>query len=300
MALLEDLSTKFELNQQLMESFIKSAPYRYKFHSINKRHGGQREIAQPVKSLKIVQRWVVKHYLSKYPIHKIVATAYIKHKSIKDFAEPHKNNAFLLKLDFSNFFNSIKLADFYQFCNEKQVPEEDREFLGLLLFCKRKDDCYLSIGAPSSPCLSNILMYEFDTKVFEFCKENNIIYTRYADDLAFSTNKTYILEDKLLNFITTLCSEISYPKNLKINDEKTIFTSKKYNRTLTGLVISNNGSISIGRNKKRKLRAMAHKAKLEQLSSEQRRTLIGQIAFLKSIDLTFANQLEEKYLNNSD
>lgn len=253
MAILQTLSEKFQLHEQSMRSFINSAPYKYKIHFISKRHGGRREIAQPVKSLKIVQRWVVKHYLSKYPIHKVVATAYIKHKNIKNFAEPHKNNAFLLKLDFINFFNSIKLADFYQFCDENKIPEEDKEILGLLLFYKHKDDCYLSIGAPSSPCLSNILMFEFDTKVFEFCKENNIIYTRYADDLAFSTNQPHILKDKLLNFISALCNQIDYPKKLKINDQKTIFTSKKHNRTLTGLVISNNGNISIGRNKKTRI-----------------------------------------------
>ena len=300
MTILQNLSEKFQLHEQSMRSFISSAPYKYKIHFISKRHGGQREIAQPVKSLKIVQRWIVKHYLSQYPIHRIVATAYIKDKNIKNFATPHKNNAFLLKLDFSNFFNSIKLSDFYQFCDEHNICEEDKNILGSLLFFKHKDDCYLSIGAPSSPYLSNILMFEFDTKVFEFCRENNIIYTRYADDLAFSTNEPYILKDKLLNFIIPLCNQISYPKNLEINTQKTIFTSKKHNRTLTGLVISNDGNISIGRDKKRELRAMAHKAKLKQLPPEQMGTLMGKIAFLKSIDPDFANQLEEKYINNSE
>lgn len=300
MSVFEELLDKFNLDTHTLEIFIQTAPNKYKFHKITKRHGGLREIAQPVKSLKIVQRWLIKRYLSKYPIH-YVATAYIKNKSIKDFALPHKDNSYLLKLDFKNFFNSITISDFYKFCIHKSLQEEDKNILGLLLFCKNEqDEYYLSIGAPSSPILSNILMYEFDSKVFEYCKLNNIIYTRYADDLAFSTNTPNILCEKLLPYIIALCPTLSYPKNLTINTEKTIFTSKKHNRTLTGLVISNDGNISIGRDKKRKLRAMAHKAKLKQLLPEQRGTLIGKIAFLKSIDPDFAKQLEEKYLKNSE
>lgn len=302
MNILKDLATKFQLHEESMKSFIHSAPYRYKFHEIHKRHGGTREIAQPVKSLKIVQRWIIRNYLSQLPIHPIVAVAYVKNKNIKDFAEPHKNNCFLLKLDFKNFFNSIKLSDFNEYCKENNISEENARNLGMLLFCKNKEnnEYYLSIGAPSSPVLSNILMAKFDNLVFDFCKQNGIIYTRYADDLAFSTNEPNTLKEKLVPYINDLCQNLNYPKHLTINADKTIFTSKKHNRTLTGLVISNDGNISIGRDKKRKLRAMAHKVKLKQLPPEQMGTLIGKIAFLKSIDPDFANQLEEKYLNNSE
>lgn len=300
MTLFENLLDKFQLHEQLMNSFIHSAPYKYKFHKIAKRHGGEREIAQPVKSLKIVQRWLIKNYLSKYPVHKKSAIAYVKDKNIKDFAEPHKNNIYLLKLDFKNFFNSIKISDFYEFCKEFSIPDQDQKILGLLLFCKNKqDELYLSIGAPSSPALSNILMFEFDNKVFNLCKEYNVIYTRYADDLAFSTNKPNVLS-KILPEIIELCKRLNYPRNLQINTDKTIFTSKKYNRTLTGLVIDNDGNISIGREKKRTLRAMAHQAKLGSLSPAQVKTLLGKIAFLKSIDPNFAAQLENKYLNSSE
>lgn len=300
MTLFENLLDKFQLHEQLMNSFIHSAPYKYKFHKIAKRHGGEREIAQPVKSLKIVQRWLVKNYLSKYPVHKKAAIAYVKDKNIRNFAEPHKNNIYLLKLDFKDFFNSIKISDFYKFCKEVSIPEQDQKILGLLLFCKNKqDELYLSIGAPSSPALSNILMFDFDNKVFNLCKKYNVIYTRYADDLAFSTNKPNVLR-KILSEIIELCKQLNYPRNLQINTDKTIFTSKKYNRTLTGLVIDNDGNISIGREKKRTLRAMAHQAKLGSLSPEQVKTLLGKIAFLKSIDPNFATQLENKYLNYNE
>lgn len=294
MAITQDLQEKFGLNDRQIEVFIQTAPNRYKFHTIKKRHGGTREIAQPTKSLKIIQRWIIKEYFSKCTIHKS-ASAYIKNKNIVDFVNPHKNNNYLLKVDFKNFFNSIKITDFYTYCkfNCQYFNDEDVKILGLLLFCRNKknDDYYLSIGAPSSPMISNILMTKFDELVYDLCKDNRVIYTRYADDLAFSTNSTNTLV-KILQRLSDICTIIPYPENLEINTDKTVFTSKKNNRTLTGLVISNDGTISIGREQKRTLRAMAHKAKLGLLSAEELATLKGKVAFIKCIDFQFAQKLE--------
>ncbi|HCN8126267.1 TPA: RNA-directed DNA polymerase, partial [Escherichia coli] len=51
----------------------------------------------------------------------------------------------------------------------------------------------LSVGAPSSPFISNIVMSSFDEEISSFCKENKISYSRYADDLTFSTNERDVL-----------------------------------------------------------------------------------------------------------
>jgi len=294
-SILESFQNTFSLSAADAKIFIRTAPYRYKFHNIKKRHGGEREIAQPTKSLKIVQRWIINQYFKEFPVHD-AATAYIKGKSILNHASPHKLNKYLHKLDFKNFFNSISINDFYEFINYSnlEIGEEDRNILGLLLFCKNKDDnYYLSIGAPSSPYISNIILYEFDCLIQEVCYKKNVIYTRYADDLAFSTNTPNILND-ILQDVEDILSKIKYPKNLTLNEDKTVFLSRKHNRTLTGLVISNSGTISIGRNKKRKLRAAVHNAMLGRLTAEEVQTLKGQIAFVKGIDRDFAIQLEQK------
>lgn len=299
MDILEDFKKKFSLTDYEANNFIKNAPSMYKVHMITKRNGGKREIAQPTKSLKIVQKWIVKKYLNNYPIHSS-ATAYVKGKSIIDFAKPHVSNSYLLKLDFKNFFNSIHSDDFYKFVQEdKLYNNSDVEILINLLFCRDKKiegDFYLSIGAPSSPFVSNILMYKFDCCVYRYCKSNNVIYTRYADDLAFSTNKPNFLKSQLTEFVINCCQSLPYPNRLEINSDKTVFTSKKYNRTLTGLVLNNSGNeqVSIGRNRKRDLRAMAHQASLGLLTYEDLNKLQGMIAFLKGIDPDFAAQLERK------
>lgn len=136
-------------------------------------------------------------------------------------------------------------------------------------------------------------MINFDNKVSEFCIDNGIIYTRYADDLAFSTNTPNTL-NKLINKIKIICEQLNYPRKLEINSEKTVFTSRKHNRTLTGLVISNTGKVSIGREKKRKLRVIAHKASLRLLDQESLDKFKGTLSFLLSIDPDFSYYLKQK------
>lgn len=294
--LLELLKKEFLLNEKEAISFINAAPNRYKYYNIKKRHGGEREIAEPTKSLKKLQRWVLSKYFSTIECHS-AAIAYIKNKSIKDFALPHAKKKYLLKMDFKDFFNSIKSHDFNLFLKEKKLGLSDDEvnYITNIFFCRNKknNDLYLSIGAPTSPFISNLIMIDFDKQINTFCNEKGITYTRYADDLAFSTNIPNILF-LIPPEIEKICSKVNYPKNLQINMEKTVFTSKKHNRTLTGLVISNEGKIGIGREKKRQLRAIAHKASLELLSLEELEKFKGMLAFLLSIDPDFSNSLKSK------
>lgn len=294
--LLEQLKKDLSLNSNEAVSFIESAPNRYKHYYIKKRHGGKREIAEPTRTLKTLQLWAMNKYLSDFDIHES-AVAYIKKKSIKDFVYPHAKNKYLLKLDFKDFFNSIESHDFILFLENAKtnLDSKDIDLLTKIFFCKNKknNNLYLSIGAPTSPFISNILMLEFDSAISSFCEKNDIVYTRYADDLAFSTNKPNTLH-LIINEVDNLCKKVKFPKKLSVNHEKTVFTSKKHNRTLTGLVISNDGKIGIGREKKRKLRITAHKASLGLLSELELEKFRGVLAFLLSIDPNLSNYLKNK------
>ncbi|OAQ14472.1 reverse transcriptase [Bibersteinia trehalosi Y31] len=294
--LLEQLQKNFSLSKAESISFIESAPNRYKFYNVKKRHGGEREIAEPTRTLKTLQLWAMNQYLLDFDIHSS-AIAYVKKKNIKDFVYPHTKNKYLLKLDFKDFFNSIKSHDFRLFLENTKFNLDDKEvdLLTKIFFCKNKKngELYLSIGAPTSPFISNILMVEFDGAISSFCEKNDIVYTRYADDLAFSTNKPNTLH-LIINEVDNLCKKVKFPKKLSINREKTVFTSKKHNRTLTGLVISNDGKIGIGREKKRKLRITAHKASLGLLSELELEKFKGMLAFLLSIDPNLSNYLKNK------
>ncbi len=305
MTFLIDFKKEFELTEKEARNYLKNAPKFYKKHTIKKRNGGKREIYQPTKSLKIIQRWIIKKYFNSISVHKC-ATAYIRHRNIVNNAEIHSKNSFLLKMDFKDFFYSITEDDLAIFFDEKFFFDgdiESRQDLINLLLCKvkGKEKLRLSIGAPSSPFISNVLLYNFDNEVYKLCEKLGIAYTRYADDLFFSTSEKNVLF-KIINEVDEIISNLNYPANLEINSEKTVKTSKKFNRTITGLVISNDGTVNIGRNKKRKWRMKAYNLskKIKNLTEdnfseeirEEISSLKGYISFLSGIDRKFADDLK--------
>ena len=294
MDLIERLQAVFPFSQREIALLIYTAPRRYKIHFIEKRNDrGKRLIAQPTAELKAVQKWIISAYLNQLPVHK-AAMAYRPKLGIKDHAQLHASNNYLLKLDFENFFPSIKGSDLqaHLSVHMDKLTLQDQIALTRLLFRadSNTDRLILSIGAPSSPALSNTVMYDFDLAVANFCEDLGVEYSRYADDLALSTNTPRILES-VKTYIESLCKTLKYP-SLKINENKTVFTSKKFQRQLTGLILSNSGNASLGRSRKREIRSMAHHFSQGKLSGEEITRLRGLLAFTASIDKEYIHSIE--------
>ncbi|WP_368643492.1 retron St85 family RNA-directed DNA polymerase [Castellaniella ginsengisoli] len=279
--------TERELNLLII-----SAPRRYKEYWIPKRNGQQRLIAQPTPEIKLLQRWLIQHYLSDFPVH-AAATAYRQGVGLKRNVLPHLRNRYMLKLDFKDFFPSLKSGDLFDFLKDAPIDQVDINILAQLLFKKADGGLELAVGAPSSPHLSNILMYKFDDRINRFCAENDIAYTRYADDLTFSTSKPHILRD-CLQFVTRVLVETNSPK-LRLNAAKTVETSKKRGRRVTGLGISTEGKISIGRDKKRELRVLVHRFTKGELDVEETQKLKGYISFLRSVEPEHLDRLTKSF-----
>lgn len=268
---------------------ILTAPSRYKDHQILKRHGrGKRLISQPTKEVKYIQRVIVSHELSDLNVNS-AATAYVGGRSIKDHAKPHAKHRYLLKLDFKDFFPSIT-EDVVQYCLRRDRQYTEAELLIICrLLCRRpkgESKLRLSIGAPSSPFVSNYVMVEFDRLIGKFVEERGGTYTRYADDLALSTSEPGLL-DVFEGEVRRLLSEDVAYLGLSLNEEKTVNVSKKNKRSLTGLILSNAGEVSIGRERKRKLRAAINAYSKGRLSPQEVATLRGQLAFIWSVDRPF-------------
>ncbi|MCT7085107.1 RNA-directed DNA polymerase, partial [Salmonella enterica subsp. enterica serovar Oranienburg] len=81
-------------------------------------------------------------------------------------------------------------------------------------------------------------------------------YTRYADDLTFSTNNKDVLFD-IPDMLENVLPKYSLGR-IRINHEKTVFSSKGHNRHVTGITLTNDNKLSIGRERKRKISAMIH------------------------------------------
>ena len=297
--LLQRLSDAFDLPQRTIETIMLTAPNRYKRFYIPKRSGrGDRLIAQPAREVKAVQRWLIENELSDLPIHES-ATAFRLGSSIGQNAGRHRINRYLFKTDFVNFFPSLKASDLeshiQKHLNERFSVDELQLITRALHWHAQPGTKALEIciGAPSSPFIANTLMYEFDLNVADWCSSNGVTYTRYADDLAFSTSLPNVLGGVLPMLLHTI-SSLQYPK-VSLNHAKNVWTSTKGNRTVTGLVLANQGYVSLGRARKRELRAMIHHFTTGRLDREASLRLKGLIAFALDVEPDFVRRMEALY-----
>lgn len=280
------------LSKRELVILVETAPLRYKEHWIEKRNGrGKRLISQPTAELKFFQRLLVDYELCDLEIHD-AATAYRDGRSIKNHALPHANSKYLLKLDFKNFFPSLSAEALYKLLSKQGRYTNEELLLICQLVCKRQGksgELRLSIGAPSSPFLSNALMFEFDSRLADHCLRSNIVYTRYADDIALSTSTPRLL-DETKDFVGSLLCEYG-ELGLTLNEEKTVNVSRKRRRVLTGLTLSNDGRASIGRERKRELRAAVHQISTSGTSKMPIGKLKGMLAFVYSLDQAWVLRL---------
>ncbi len=141
--------------------------------------------------------------------------------------------------------------------------------------------------------MSNILMHGFDAEVGSLCSARGVTYTRYADDLAFSTDAPDVLGE-VHRRVEEICHRAQSPR-LSLNGEKTVHASRKNRRHVTGLILANDGSVSLGRERKKILRSAVHHFALGGLGVDETNRLIGHLAFARSVDPAFVASLKEKY-----
>ncbi|WP_242116816.1 retron St85 family RNA-directed DNA polymerase [Sphingomonas lacusdianchii] len=293
--LVEFLTRELRIGERELAALISSAPDRYKTYFIPKRSGGKREIAHPAFELKIAQRAMINGFLKDLPVHPC-ATAYRKGSSIRQNAERHCHNRAILKYDFKEFFPSITERAWLTYCDRHSVLDRsDAISAGRILFRRPKGGriLRLSIGAPSSPILSNILLNDFDREVHQRVSAHKITYTRYADDMTFSAERTWNLRevDGILRSVIRLIGTPS----LTINSAKTTLVTPKFHRQVTGLVLTLDGRVSLGRERKKLIRARVHYAINGKLDRHAMAHLAGTLAFAKDVEPEFYTRLERIY-----
>lgn len=300
------------LSQEHCRAFLSNASRKYKCYLIPKRSGGYRRIAQPSRELKAYQRAFLELY--SFPVNEC-AMGYVRGRNIRDNAECHRTNPYLLKVDLANFFNSIKPTLFWQavelLSNKEQtkgvVSQErhseiynelfaEKELVEELLFWrpgKHAKKLILSIGAPSSPMISNFCMFAFDQQMQKRCRQLGIVYSRYVDDLTFSTSK----RDLLPSFVSELRIRLNdfSGGTLVLNPEKTVLSSKAHNRRITGVTITNEQRLSVGRKQKRYIKHLVHAFIEHKLTEEELLYLKGYLSFVCHVEPDFLVSLLEKY-----
>jgi RNA-directed DNA polymerase len=288
----ERASEELQLPVAFLDRMANHASYMYQEYDIPKKHGfGTRRIHQPSPQLKGIQRWLCRRVLADLPLHG-AATAYVPGRGIRVNAEVHAKRRFLLRVDFRDFFPSITSSDIKSFLQAASDELDDWTAADRDFFVKSV--CrfgQLTIGAPTSPVLSNLVCAELDGRIQQLASERSVYYSRYADDLFFSTDCPGILAG-LPTALGGILRTIPYPRNLVINHKKTRHSSKKHRRRVTGLLLTPEGDVSIGHNRKRKLRSLIYR--YTQLSEAQRHHLAGWLAFAADVEPKFLERLAMK------
>lgn len=294
MTLAKMIASDIQLPVEFIEKVAASASHRYKTYRIKKRTKGYRVIDHPARELKLLQHWLVDNLFYALPVHNAVYS-YRVGRNIRGNAELHRRNNYLLRVDFADFFPSIHAIDIVKMLQKYHdtIPYRlSKRDMALVTSIVCKDGC-LTIGAPSSPIISNAILFDLDSHLEAICRGYSVTYSRYADDLYFSTNKPNVLE-KILEELKAEISNMSYPR-LRINHKKSVFTSRKRQRKVAGVTLTSDKKLSIGRQRKRAIKSMVHEFKIGTLARDKASYLRGLLAYVQSIEPSFINALERKY-----
>lgn len=296
--LLQELSAELAVSISDLDWIIRTAPKRYKVYTIPKRSGGERTIAQPSRELKVLQRYLLETLLSKFPVH-WAANGYVHDRSIASNAAVHRTSAFILKLDFKDFFPSILVRDWERVVRKSQqkLSRADIGITSKVMFWgdgSIQPRC-LSIGAPTSPALSNIVMYDLDVLLSSAAEKTSVRYSRYADDITVSSDNI----DAVLKFERIARGIVGRSKSpeLLFNDSKRGLYGKGQRRMVTGLIITPDENVSIGRDRKRLISAMLHRVSIGERDPEHMGKLKGYLGFCIAVEPAFIARLREKYGN---
>ena len=290
--IIERLAADLGLTTQFVSNLSNAAAHHYKTYSVKKKNGGLRIIDHPSRRLKSAQTWILQNVLVSLPVHD-AASAYRPGKSILQHAAVHSSAKFLLRLDMKDFFPSITSGDFetYIMSNPAQFAgwtPSDVASVARLLFKGPR----MTIGAPSSPALSNALCFELDGAISSLALGRDVRYTRYADDLFFSAHLPNLLGG-ITEAVAGILRTIGVPKNLQLNLSKTVHSSKKGNRQVTGITLGSDGLPHVPRQYKRWIRSLIHK--FDSLNDLQKESLTGMISYVSGLEPDFTNSLVKKY-----
>jgi RNA-directed DNA polymerase len=151
----------------------------------------------------------------------------IKEKDNITNAKIHKGKKYHLCTDLSNFYPSVTSNLVYEmFIALSFSPDVSRLLTKLTTYTY-----ILPQGTPTSPYIANLVFIPFDEILIKKCEENNIYYSRYVDDLTFSSQSDFKgMIDSLLKII--------HQSPFKINHKKTFYKIGK--TVITGIVTKNN------------------------------------------------------------
>ena len=215
--------------------------------------------------LKITSRFLSSIYSPPSAVH-----GFVKKKGIRTNAQQHLGCNMLCKIDLEKFFEQIEITDISNALQNLAVEENLANLISKI--CTIKGN--LIQGFNTSPVISNIISIELDAKLEEYCKQNKVIYTRYADDMSFSSK-----DDKIdLEPIIEIISKCGFD----INTDKTRVLKRGFYQSVTGLTVFDKTIPRIPKRIKRSLRLESYYINKYGIKNHAIRSLANRGAYNKN------------------
>ncbi len=228
----------------------------YNDYTIRKKKGGDRQIFAPEKRLKKIQKrlnyFLQAYYLMIKPneVHGFVVNPHYLgiHCNILENAKVHTGKKVVLNMDLKDFFPNISAERVKQVFSSPYFNFNEQIATAITLLTTYESK--LPIGAPTSPVISNFICIPLDRALKYFAEKNGLTYSRYADDLTFSSD-IKISNDTVLDIINLIKEN-----GFKINEKKIRIKASHRKQTVTGLTV--NEKANVDRRLLKKIRAMLH------------------------------------------
>lgn len=273
---------------------------RYQTFSIKKKSGADRTIHAPVKGLKSILRSLNFVLQCVYEPHE-AATGFVLEKSIVDNAKKHVGHHYVLNMDLKDFFhtfdrNRVKMGFIYEPFN----LGGDKEPLAFLLasLCTHpfeidgEEKTVLPQGNPTSPTLTNILCKKLDRRLTGLANRFGATYTRYADDITFSSSHNIYTDEAFNKELKRLIED---DQKLVINPKKTRLQKSGYRQEVTGLIV--NDKVNVHRRYVKQIRMWLYyweKYGYEKAQQIFKRDYIADKGHVKNMNAHLVNVLDGK------
>jgi len=259
----------------------------YITYKIRKHSGKSRRIDAPQQPLKAIQKDILERILYIYKAHPL-AHGFVKDKSPATNAAAHVGKKYLVTLDIKDFFHSIAEVTVTR-CLDwlfKQQAKFTYDPADIDLLAKLM--CYnggLPQGSPTSPVMSNLVCLALDKKLEDYAAANKAVVTRYADDIAISSDDVGITK----SYHTVLSIILHY--GLRPNKRKTKIRKYFQRQQVTGVVVNN--KLGVSKEKWRNMRAKIHNLIRDgkTIDRSEYQQMRGFLEWIRSLNPNRGNQL---------
>jgi retron-type reverse transcriptase len=280
----------------------------YVHFMVAKKSGGERALCAPHAQLAAAQRWVLDNVLSKLPAHD-AAHGFVPGRSILTNAAPHVGSAVVVNCDLRDFFPTVTVHRVIGLFKQLGYSPAVATVLALLVTeCPRRTVTFngktwhvaageraLPQGACTSPAISNLVSRRLDARLAGVARKLGWTYTRYADDLSFSSKEP---SDKI-GYLLARVRHIAQGEGFEVNEPKTRVLKRSARQVVTGVVT--NVRPAAPRALRRKLRAILHNASKTGLPAQNRRRdpqfpawLAGSVEFVHMLNPEQGAKLKER------